>query len=186
MRWRRAITSTRRPPPGSRPTRRTPSCGPVRSRAGWPDQEGQDLFLRQRRMGPLPHNDREQRHRAHRRVQNRHLRLQRAAGQPGQSFIGKQRARSSARSNHAEDTLPVSANPNGPAIDSIRALYFFPTATPQNSANVTFKVDHHFTDKYRFSRRATSTMAILHKTQHLTPFRASEASLRHPKPTTEA
>ena len=39
-------------------------------------------------------------------------------------------------------------NPNGPAIDSIRALYFFPTATPQNSANLTFRVDHRFNEKY--------------------------------------
>ena len=49
--------------------------------------------------------------------------------------------------------LSLYPNPNGPAIDSIRALYFFPTATPQNSANVTFKVDHHFTDKYTLSAR---------------------------------
>src|ERR1700728_1025005 len=44
-------------------------------------------------------------------------------------------------------------NPNGPALDSIRALYFFPTATPQNSANVVFKVDQHFSDKYTLSAR---------------------------------
>jgi len=28
--------------------------------------------------------------------------------------------------------------PNGPSVDSIRGIYFFPTADPQNSANVTF------------------------------------------------
>src|ERR1700728_2764023 len=44
-------------------------------------------------------------------------------------------------------------NPNGPAVDSIRALYFFPTATPQNAANVTFRADHRFTDKYTLSAR---------------------------------
>ena len=49
--------------------------------------------------------------------------------------------------------LALYPNPNGPAIDSIRALYFFPTATPQNSANVTFQVDHRFTDKYTLSAR---------------------------------
>jgi hypothetical protein len=44
-------------------------------------------------------------------------------------------------------------NPNGPAIDSIRALYFFPTDIPTNAANVVFKVDQHITDKYSLSAR---------------------------------
>ncbi|HTC34987.1 MAG TPA: carboxypeptidase-like regulatory domain-containing protein, partial [Bryobacteraceae bacterium] len=44
-------------------------------------------------------------------------------------------------------------NPNGPAIDSIRALYFFPTDIPTNAANVVFKVDQHITDKYTLSAR---------------------------------
>jgi hypothetical protein len=44
-------------------------------------------------------------------------------------------------------------NPNGPAVDSIRALYFFPAATPQNAASVTFRVDHRFTEKYTVSAR---------------------------------
>ena len=39
-------------------------------------------------------------------------------------------------------------NPNGPAVDSIRGLYLFPTSEPQDSANVTFRVDHHFSEKY--------------------------------------
>jgi hypothetical protein len=43
--------------------------------------------------------------------------------------------------------------PNGPAVDSIRGIYFFPTATPQNTANVTAKVDHHFKQKYTLSAR---------------------------------
>ena len=46
-------------------------------------------------------------------------------------------------------------NPNGPAVDSIRGVYFFPTGTPQDSANVTFKLDHRFTDKYSLSARYT-------------------------------
>jgi Carboxypeptidase regulatory-like domain len=44
-------------------------------------------------------------------------------------------------------------NPNGPAIDSIRALYFFPTGTPQDAANVVFRVDQHFSEKYTLSAR---------------------------------
>ena len=43
--------------------------------------------------------------------------------------------------------------PNGPAVDSIRGIYFFPTGVPQNSANVTSRVDHHFNDKYTLSAR---------------------------------
>jgi len=38
--------------------------------------------------------------------------------------------------------------PNGPAVDSIRAIYFYPTATPLDSANVTYRMDHSFNDKY--------------------------------------
>lgn len=49
--------------------------------------------------------------------------------------------------------LSLYPNPNGPAVDSIRALYFFPAATPQNAANVTFKVDHRISDKYTLSAR---------------------------------
>ena len=44
-------------------------------------------------------------------------------------------------------------NPNGPAVDSIRGIYFFPTGVPQDSANVTARVDHHFNDKYSLSAR---------------------------------
>jgi hypothetical protein len=43
--------------------------------------------------------------------------------------------------------------PNGPAVDSIRGIYFFPTGVPQDSANVTSRVDHHFNDKYTLSAR---------------------------------
>ncbi len=44
-------------------------------------------------------------------------------------------------------------NPNGPAVDSIRGIYFFPTGTPLDAANVTAKVDHHFKDKYTLTAR---------------------------------
>ena len=39
-------------------------------------------------------------------------------------------------------------DPNGPAVDSMRGVYFFPTGTPLDSANVTFRVDHRFNEKY--------------------------------------
>jgi Carboxypeptidase regulatory-like domain/TonB dependent receptor len=39
-------------------------------------------------------------------------------------------------------------NPNGPAVDPIRGLYLFPTSEPEDSANVTFRADHHFSEKY--------------------------------------
>jgi hypothetical protein len=44
--------------------------------------------------------------------------------------------------------LALYPNPNGPAVDSIRGTYFFPTSTPQDAANVTFRVDHRFSEKY--------------------------------------
>lgn len=44
-------------------------------------------------------------------------------------------------------------NPNGPAVDSIRGIYFFPTGEPLDSANVTFRLDHRFNDKYSVSAR---------------------------------
>jgi hypothetical protein len=43
--------------------------------------------------------------------------------------------------------------PNGPAVDSIRGIYFFPTRTPFDAANVTAKVDHHFKEKYTLTAR---------------------------------
>lgn len=49
--------------------------------------------------------------------------------------------------------LALYPNPNGPAVDSIRGTYFFPTATPQDSANVTFRLDHRFSEKYTVSAR---------------------------------
>jgi hypothetical protein len=39
-------------------------------------------------------------------------------------------------------------NPNGPAVDDIRGIYYFPTAKPQNFNSTTFRVDHRFNDKY--------------------------------------
>lgn len=47
-----------------------------------------------------------------------------------------------------QKVLAAYPNPNGPPVDSIRGTYFFPTKTPQNTANVTFRVDHRFSDKY--------------------------------------
>jgi hypothetical protein len=44
-------------------------------------------------------------------------------------------------------------NPNGPAVDSIRGIYFFPTAEPQNNAAVTARMDHRFNDVYSLSAR---------------------------------
>jgi hypothetical protein len=49
--------------------------------------------------------------------------------------------------------LALYPNPNGPAVDSIRGIYFFPTGDPQDSANVTFRLDHRFNDKYTVSAR---------------------------------
>ncbi|HTR36922.1 MAG TPA: TonB-dependent receptor [Bryobacteraceae bacterium] len=52
-----------------------------------------------------------------------------------------------------QKVLSLYPNPNGPAVDSIRGIYFFPTGTPQNNANVTFKVDQRIGDKYTLSAR---------------------------------
>ncbi|HEX4278945.1 MAG TPA: TonB-dependent receptor [Bryobacteraceae bacterium] len=49
--------------------------------------------------------------------------------------------------------LAAYPSPNGPSVDSIRGIYFFPTGTPLDSANVTFRVDHRFSDKYTVSAR---------------------------------
>ena len=49
--------------------------------------------------------------------------------------------------------LALYPNPNGPAVDSIRGTYFFPTATPQDTANVTFRLDHRFSEKYSVNAR---------------------------------
>jgi hypothetical protein len=52
-----------------------------------------------------------------------------------------------------QKVLSLYPAPNGPAVDSIRGIYFFPTDVPQNSANVTARVDHHFNDKYTLTAR---------------------------------
>jgi hypothetical protein len=49
--------------------------------------------------------------------------------------------------------LALYPNPNGPAVDDIRGIYYFPTGTPQNTANVTFRLDHRFNEKYSLSAR---------------------------------
>jgi len=51
-------------------------------------------------------------------------------------------------SSTMQKVLSLYPNPNGPAVDSIRGTYFFPTTTPQDTATVTFRVDHHFSEKY--------------------------------------
>ena len=52
-----------------------------------------------------------------------------------------------------QKVLALFPNPNGPALDSIRGIYFFPTSTPQDTANVTFRLDQHFSEKYTLSAR---------------------------------
>ncbi len=52
-----------------------------------------------------------------------------------------------------QKVLALYPNPNGPAVDSIRGTYFFPTSDPQNSANTTFRIDHHFSEKYSMFAR---------------------------------
>jgi hypothetical protein len=54
-----------------------------------------------------------------------------------------------------QKVLSAYPTPNGPSVDSIRGIYFFPTGTPQDSANVTFRLDHRFNDKYSASARYT-------------------------------
>jgi hypothetical protein len=49
--------------------------------------------------------------------------------------------------------LSLYPNPNGPAIDDIRGIYFFPTGEPLDSANVTFRLDQRFKEKYTLSAR---------------------------------
>jgi hypothetical protein len=44
-------------------------------------------------------------------------------------------------------------NPNGPAIDDIRGLYYFPTATPTDSNTTIFRVDHRISEKYSIFAR---------------------------------
>lgn len=52
-----------------------------------------------------------------------------------------------------QKVLSLYPNPNGPAVDSIRGIYFFPASAPIDNANVTFKVDHHISEKYTLSAR---------------------------------
>ena len=39
-------------------------------------------------------------------------------------------------------------NPNGPSVDDIRGIYYFPTADPENVNGTTFRLDHRFSEKY--------------------------------------
>jgi hypothetical protein len=52
-----------------------------------------------------------------------------------------------------QQVLGVFPNPNGPAVDDIRGIFYFPTSIPQNSGNTTFRLDHRFSDKYSASAR---------------------------------
>jgi len=52
-----------------------------------------------------------------------------------------------------QKVLSLYPNPNGPAVNSIEGIYFFPTAVPFDSANVTFRLDHHFSEKYSIFAR---------------------------------
>ncbi|MGH9771846.1 MAG: carboxypeptidase regulatory-like domain-containing protein, partial [Candidatus Acidiferrales bacterium] len=49
--------------------------------------------------------------------------------------------------------LALYPDPNGPAVDSIRGIYYFPSGTPVNTANVNFRLDQHVGDKYSFFAR---------------------------------
>ena len=51
-------------------------------------------------------------------------------------------------SSTMQNIFALYPNPNGPAVDSIRGIYFFPTATPFDSADVTYRMDHRFNEKY--------------------------------------
>jgi hypothetical protein len=44
-------------------------------------------------------------------------------------------------------------SPNGPSVDDIRGVYYFPTAEPQNVNGTTFRLDHRLGDKYSFFAR---------------------------------
>ena len=49
--------------------------------------------------------------------------------------------------------LALYPNPNGPAVDDIRGIYFFPSSSPLNDASTIFRLDHRFSDKYSLSAR---------------------------------
>ena len=44
--------------------------------------------------------------------------------------------------------LSAYPNPNGPAVDDLRAIYYFPSSSRLNTAGTTFRLDHRFNDKY--------------------------------------
>jgi hypothetical protein len=47
-----------------------------------------------------------------------------------------------------QKVLALYPNPNGPAVDDIRGIYYFPTSTPTDINNTLFRLDHRFNDKY--------------------------------------
>lgn len=49
--------------------------------------------------------------------------------------------------------LSTYPNPNGPAVDDLRAIYYFPSGSPLNDASTTFRLDHRFNDKYSIFAR---------------------------------
>ncbi len=61
-------------------------------------------------------------------------------------------------------------NPNGPAVDDIRGIYFFSTATPLDSNNTTFRLDHRFSDKYSvFARYVYGGSTVGNSTDEFLP-----------------
>lgn len=49
--------------------------------------------------------------------------------------------------------LALLPNPNGEAVDDVRGIYRFPSSSRQDTATVTFKVDHRLTEKHNLSLR---------------------------------
>jgi hypothetical protein len=46
-------------------------------------------------------------------------------------------------------------NPNGPLVNSLEGIYFFPDKIPDDSNSTTFRLDQHFSEKYTLSLRYT-------------------------------
>jgi len=49
--------------------------------------------------------------------------------------------------------LSIYPSPNGPAVDSVRGYYFFPSPSKQNVFNLTTKLDHRISDKHNLTLR---------------------------------
>jgi Carboxypeptidase regulatory-like domain/TonB dependent receptor len=44
-------------------------------------------------------------------------------------------------------------NPNGPLVNSLEGIYYFPEGIPNNSNETVFRLDHHLSDKYTLTAR---------------------------------